>query len=46
MQLNLDRRVVPNTQRLKERLLVNPNDAVALKFFAVLDGWKAKQGKV
>ena len=46
MQLNFDRRVVLETLRLKERLLGNPDDAVALKFFAVLDERKAKQGRV
>ena len=29
--------------RLKERLLVNPHDPDALKFFAVLAEWKAKR---
>ncbi len=29
------------TLRLKERLMVNPNDADALAFFAVLKEWKA-----
>ena len=28
------------TLRLKERLLVNPNDTVALQFFSVLKEWK------
>jgi PAS domain S-box-containing protein len=31
------------TLRLKERLLVNPNDPDALKFFAVLKEWKARR---
>ena len=31
--------------RLKERLMVNPNDADALQFFAVLKEWKATQKK-
>jgi hypothetical protein len=46
VQLNFDRRVVLQTLRMKERLLVNPDDAVALKFFAVLNDWKTKQGRV
>ena len=29
--------------RLKERLLVNPNDPDALKFFSVLEEWKSSQ---
>lgn len=33
------------TFRFKERLLINPNDNEALRFFYVLDGWKASQGK-
>ena len=33
------------TLRLKERLMVNPNDADALQFFAVLKEWKATQKK-
>ena len=33
------------TLRLKERLLVNPDDAVALRFFAVLKEWKAARRK-
>ncbi len=31
------------TLRLKERLLVNPSDPDALRFFAVLKEWKAKR---
>jgi PAS domain S-box-containing protein len=31
------------TLRLKERLLVNPNDAVALQFFSVLKEWKVSR---
>jgi hypothetical protein len=46
VQLNFDQRVVPNTQRLKDRLLVNPVDAVAVNFFDVLDEWKAEQDRV
>ena len=33
------------TLRMKQRLLVNPNDAEALSFFSVLDEWKSKQKK-
>lgn len=33
------------TLRMKQRLLVNPNDADALDFFSVLDEWKAKRKK-
>ena len=33
------------TLRLKERLLVNPNDPDALAFFAVLKEWKATRKK-
>lgn len=33
------------TLRLKERLMINPHDPDALKFFAVLDGWKARRKK-
>lgn len=33
------------TFRFKERLLINPNDNEALRFFYVLDGWKASQEK-
>jgi hypothetical protein len=32
--------------RLKQRLLVNPNDADALSFFSVLSGWKATRRNV
>jgi PAS domain S-box-containing protein len=31
------------TLRLKERLLVNPNDTVALQFFSVLKEWKVSR---
>ena len=31
--------------RLKQRLLVNPNDAEALSFFSVLDEWKSARKK-
>jgi len=33
------------TLRLKQRLLVNPNDTEALSFFSVLDEWKAARKK-
>lgn len=33
------------TLRMKQRLLTDPNDADARKFFAVLDEWKAKRKK-
>ena len=33
------------TLRMKERLLVNPNDADALQFFAVLKEWKSPRKK-
>jgi len=33
------------TLRMKQRLLVNPNDADAPGFFSVLDEWKAKRKK-
>jgi hypothetical protein len=33
------------TLRLKQRLLVNPNDPDALSFFSVLDEWKSKHKK-
>ena len=29
--------------RLKERLMVNPHDPDALKFFSVLEQWKSSQ---
>ena len=31
--------------RMKQRLLVNPNDADALQFFSVLGEWKSKRKK-
>ena len=31
------------TLRAKQRLLVNPNDADALRLFFVLDEWKSKR---
>jgi PAS domain S-box-containing protein len=31
--------------RLKQRLLVNPNDADALSFFSVMDEWKSARSK-
>jgi len=31
--------------RMKQRLLVNPGDAEALAFFAVLDEWKSRGKK-
>ena len=34
------------TLRLKERLLVNPHDPDALKFFAVLKEWKDARKKL
>ena len=33
------------TLRLRERLMVNPNDPDALKFFAVMDEWKEARKK-
>ena len=33
------------TLRLKERLMVNPHDPDALKFFAVLKEWKSGRKK-
>ena len=33
------------TLRLKQRLLINPNDPDALKFFAVLKEWKDARKK-
>jgi hypothetical protein len=31
--------------RLKQRLLINPNDADALSFFVVFDEWKSRRKK-
>ena len=33
------------TLRMKQRLLVDPNDRDALNFFSVLDEWKANRKK-